>query len=356
MLAALPGIREIRSALASGYLWLLFIWLLLDPGFHKSQFESEPWRSVHHLGDALGPVVIGVAVTFVAYLLGTLIDEGRGVLSRVYLRARQRADGYAQGPSHEALERVRLSRQATRDALDRQWQRATESLRSTPQGNDPKPQKSQPDVGRARKSAPPWLRQMEGATQRLLEGFSRSIPAFGALSANFIGYTMQSLVSFTNAIFHPFEEALLRGVGILISVRIEPYAPFLTKLGVKTLEDYLHRLPAVPGRGKPDVAAVIADFPILRMRLLSESIDTVNEVDRLRAEADFRAAIAPPLLALTGVMVYGVSAWWLFAAPPLLALWTTARVRTREAGDLLADVVGREAVVPPSVDSYLSGN
>jgi hypothetical protein len=88
------------------------------------------------------------------------------------------------------------------------------------------------------------------------------------------------------------------------------------------------------------VADVIADFPIVRTRLIHESPDTVSEYDRLRAEADFRSAIVLPLLAIIILFAFEISWHWGLAAGLLLILLGTARQKRREAGDILADALG----------------
>jgi hypothetical protein len=70
----LPGLRDLRTPLATGYLWLLALWLL----FHKYMPTSVaaakgPLRSLYELGDFVGKGAILAAATFIAYLLGSLL-------------------------------------------------------------------------------------------------------------------------------------------------------------------------------------------------------------------------------------------------------------------------------------------
>ena len=75
MLASLlPGLRDLRTPLAVGYLWLVGLWLI----FHDSVPINEasatgPLRSAYQLGGALGASAVLAAVSFVAYLLGVMI-------------------------------------------------------------------------------------------------------------------------------------------------------------------------------------------------------------------------------------------------------------------------------------------
>ncbi|MFF3669865.1 hypothetical protein [Microtetraspora malaysiensis] len=68
----LPGIREIRAPLAAGYLWLAVVWLQWGIGLpHPGQAQGV-LAEVYRMGEAAGPAPVGVAVSFVAYLVGAL--------------------------------------------------------------------------------------------------------------------------------------------------------------------------------------------------------------------------------------------------------------------------------------------
>jgi hypothetical protein len=325
VLGALPGIREIRSALAGGYLWIVVLWLALDPGLGESDFDIEPYRSAHHLGDEVGPVALGVAITFAAYLIGTFFNEARGVLARLYLRARQSA---STGPeavagSEEATQRRRRRR---REALSGALPERRPHLPS--KRRDARPRRSDQALAN-------WINQL------ILE-----MALFGAQLG---GAAVTASSVFAEAAFE-LNEAIQRGVNSfvrrLISIRIEPYRPFVSEHGVKAIERYLRQ--QVP-QGQLAVADVIADFPIIRTRLIHRSPDTVSEHDRLRAEADFRSAIFFPLLGIIAILVIKVSWLWAAATLPLLILISTARAKRREAGDILADLLG--VVEAPCVEA-----
>lgn len=98
---------------------------------------------------------------------------------------------------------------------------------------------------------------------------------------------------------------------------------------------------------------MIADFPVIRNRLIHSSAATVSEIDRLYAEAEFRAAIVLPLAFIGGLVCFEVSWWWALTGPLLLALSITARARRREAGDLMADALSQGVVKAPSVELAL---
>jgi hypothetical protein len=71
--SALPGFRDLRAPLVAGYLWLLFVWLLIDPELpppanHGSGFVD----TLLDLGDLVGRVGIALAVSIAAYLIGAI--------------------------------------------------------------------------------------------------------------------------------------------------------------------------------------------------------------------------------------------------------------------------------------------
>ena len=70
----LPGLRDLRTPLAVGYLWLVALWLLLHKYLPTSIDAAKgPLKSLYELGDFVGEGVVLAAVTFVAYLLGSLL-------------------------------------------------------------------------------------------------------------------------------------------------------------------------------------------------------------------------------------------------------------------------------------------
>lgn len=70
----LPGLREIRTPLVAGYLWLAFAYLVA--GAPASLDEAPgPLHDIVDLLQAFGSLATGIAVSFVAYLVGSLSDD-----------------------------------------------------------------------------------------------------------------------------------------------------------------------------------------------------------------------------------------------------------------------------------------
>jgi hypothetical protein len=333
LFAALPGIREIRSALAGGYLWILFAWLLLDPSLGKSNFRAGPYQSAHHLGHEVGPVALSVGATFVAYLIGTVFNECRNLFARTYLKTRRTIGQEPESKRAEALARVQQQNRAQRARWEERMKTIVDRL-----------------LGET--NTPDQLSGDGGNKQDLIEAIVLGV-------ANVLGAVIvlpSVLLRGASLLFFKFLELneawaawILR---LVVSARIEPYKPFLSAQGVEAIKRYLSKVARDPSDG-PTIADVIADFPVIRNRLIHSSAATVSEIDRLYAEAEFRAAIVLPLAFIGGLVCIEVSWWWAFTAPLLLALAITARARRREAGDLMADALSQGVVKAPSVELAL---
>jgi hypothetical protein len=70
----LPGLRDLRTPLAVGYLWMVALWLLLHDKIPKNVAEAPagPIKSLYELGSLLGIGVVISAISFLAYLLGLM--------------------------------------------------------------------------------------------------------------------------------------------------------------------------------------------------------------------------------------------------------------------------------------------
>lgn len=72
----LPGLRALRAPLASGYLSLLALWLAYSNDVPDREDASGLVRRVYELEGLGSEVGVGLAVSFVAYLIGTLTEWG----------------------------------------------------------------------------------------------------------------------------------------------------------------------------------------------------------------------------------------------------------------------------------------
>jgi hypothetical protein len=69
--SALPGFRDLRPPLVAGYLWLVFLWILIKPDIHKRP-ANEVAAAVYDLAKDAGPIWIGAAIGVAAYLVGSV--------------------------------------------------------------------------------------------------------------------------------------------------------------------------------------------------------------------------------------------------------------------------------------------
>lgn len=68
----LPGLRDLRAPLAAGYVWLMALYIALEPLTPARDEASGVWASLIRLEDVVSTVGFGVAATFVAYLAGLI--------------------------------------------------------------------------------------------------------------------------------------------------------------------------------------------------------------------------------------------------------------------------------------------
>jgi hypothetical protein len=89
----LPGLRDLRAPLSAGLLWLFAAYLAVAP------LPSPPEgliASIDGLREALGPIAQAAAILFVAYLVGSFVQEVGAVVGvkglNVYLLDRAQDD------------------------------------------------------------------------------------------------------------------------------------------------------------------------------------------------------------------------------------------------------------------------
>lgn len=70
----LPGIRELRTPLASGYLWLLNAWVIFGEYVPRHQPTAGPIAGLWDLFSYAGKGALFAATTFIAYLVGSFLE------------------------------------------------------------------------------------------------------------------------------------------------------------------------------------------------------------------------------------------------------------------------------------------
>jgi hypothetical protein len=268
----IPGVREVRAPLIAGYLWLLCGWLLLEP-HAPSPSDNRIYGRIGEVADAVGPVGHAVAISLVAYLLGSLVQGGfRYVWTR-------RTEGM--GPLR----------------LDEEQQELFDELA---EGEDPRGLETILEIANPLQDASigrPFMKDLSAAVweiadRELMESFRRLQLAVKAIrkrekeKANtFFGmHARTPVVHLTTA-----------------------------REGILSQAEYVvpHFLP---------VRDLLGQIHLLETRLLEVAESTGAQVERLGAEADFRLTIAPPLIVLALILTFGVSLLWLLALVIPIAL------------------------------------
>ena len=84
----LPGLRDLRTPLTVGFLWLTSLWVLFGPAIPHSSAEADGVAlELFRLTDAFGAPILLAASTFAAYIIGLMtswlhLDWLRGIGSR----------------------------------------------------------------------------------------------------------------------------------------------------------------------------------------------------------------------------------------------------------------------------------
>ncbi|WTP57638.1 hypothetical protein OHU07_12685 [Streptomyces phaeochromogenes] len=74
LLNLLPGLRELRSPLACGYIWFLTLWFAAGDHLPTRQEADGPVKAAYDLFDMIGRPAAFACVTFGAYLLGGILE------------------------------------------------------------------------------------------------------------------------------------------------------------------------------------------------------------------------------------------------------------------------------------------
>ncbi|GAB2447599.1 hypothetical protein HD599_001633 [Conyzicola lurida] len=87
MLASLlPGFRDLRVPLATGFLWLVVVWLATYPVIPTLDEASGLAEEVYRILGALGPAALVAVLSFVAYIIGVLLVRPGTAIVQFLLR------------------------------------------------------------------------------------------------------------------------------------------------------------------------------------------------------------------------------------------------------------------------------
>ncbi|WP_314254617.1 hypothetical protein [Streptomyces sp. DSM 40907] len=85
--SVLPGIRELRTPLATGYIYLLTVFLIMDGKLPTRSKTPQLLAPLYDIMEWMGKPAVLAAVTFVAYIVGSVLRVHPAAISRGIRRA-----------------------------------------------------------------------------------------------------------------------------------------------------------------------------------------------------------------------------------------------------------------------------
>lgn len=300
----LPGLREVRAPLAGGYLWLLLIWLVVDPERPEAE-EGGFYGRLEEVANALPPVGQAIAVSIAAYLIGSL-------LTSLFLRLARDVNEWWSVP--------------------REWARGPRAEDSW-DGNE-------------------VLYHGEGQEPTILKTNLQTLISLTGIESEYpIGH-------YDEALLRSIEEMMNRELGeaqreLQSAIRqaneaSDGHAFF--RMAVRGDDQFMQILATDENKGTvfarhevqiPHFSItrdLFREFPILRTRLVEHAETTGTEVERIHAEAEFRFAVAAPLLGLI-ILFATTNLLWVIALALPLALIAQGFSLERQGNRQLVDAL-----------------
>jgi hypothetical protein len=303
----LPGLRAVRAPLAAGYLWLVAAWVALEPAIPQRAEATGVAASLYRAGDLVSVLGLGVVLSFAAYLLGSLsASAGTPALRALYPSAQGDRDPFA------GLRRLVAAVVRYRPAT----------------------------IPRA-----PLSTQARAALGQIARGSRDRLVTSLALSGTDVDRFLRDELETPDGDGMPPASTLRRPPRDKIYRADGPVGP-----GSALPQDIN------AGRAALLARAVIRDLDVVaRTRLLGRDQELYAEVDRHRAEAEFRLAIIPPLLGLAVALAArsgGPLGWLVLPLGALLAwgLFVDAARAERAANEILLDAIADRRVQSPTLE------
>ncbi|MEJ7635923.1 hypothetical protein [Aeromicrobium sp.] len=299
----LPGLRDLRTPLAVGYVTLASIWLLCRDSLQAaSQVKDSLTFDVQRLFDDLGPATGIAALTFAAYLVGCVLavaSPPRWLDSRL-----NSLSPYASGESptvgHKPVRWYSLWRRFTARVL---------TYLAPPLPNSTR-------AGEFRRVIAQWARESHagGMTATVVHNTENAPDQFRMQLGGFISRSPEANKERDNTDFTEAESRQWSEHSI---------ARILTR-------------------------SLIDELPDLTRNLELEQPTIFATYDRLRGEAEFRLAVSVPLLALIVVLGFSEHLWILslLVIPPII--YVQGLARTYAAQTLVWSAMIRGLVKPPA--------
>ena len=342
----LPGVRDLRTPLAIGYVWLISAWLWLHDRLPDRASAREPMADLYELGGLLPASATLAAVTFMAYFLGStveldvtrstwldIIKAGRASWEAVALRVHTRlgdighmassvaiADAWERTAPSTAIKRAHLQPVARLVPFDERDARRRETIfnriivrRERPWGTTI----VESGFGRRYEVAPPPRRGDKQAVA----------PDEGEL-AETVAYFEQAGLQWKR--YSSTFGAAVRWHGRMLPVRLE----VLSKLSPVAIAA---------------LYAIQAELPDLATRLLVERPALFDRYDRLMAEASIRINLFLPTLSLVATLALRAHALWWFGAVVCFLLLYQGMVRRFRANSIVLDSIAAKLIDSPTI-------
>jgi hypothetical protein len=305
----MPGLRELRAPLAAGYLWLLALYLAIEPHVPDAKDAHGLYATLLHLRDAASSVGVAVAISFAAYIVGSLSE---GLLGRLWQEDRLESAGsrlWTTPYTSNGAEALQAEISARTQALD----------------------------GVSQQGRFGWATPFVESDDRGRQGTTGS-PDLDALVHEYQVFSAPAAIAGTSRRVLIYEPGVPDGVS---------WWQGPESLNEDTADPMVRRFLS---------DRVVREFRLMRTRLIGEEPQLFALVDRLQSEAEFRFAIVPPLAALGIAVAYRSGAWYGIVAVltvSVVAIWTLWRqgvLRLRQSGDALLDALSVRRVASPTLE------
>jgi hypothetical protein len=324
--SALPGFRDLRAPLVAGYLWLLFVWLLVDPELPPpADHGTGVVDTMIDLADTVGTVWVALGVSVAAYLIGSISQTLSAVVGWL-------------------LRKVGVLLQAAAIRLasgGAGWFRQLAAIRSAPA------------TARLASMADDRVSPLIDEIKQLESNLVSREAEVATLREEF-----NSIADFAQT--EEFKKAVEQAPSYVSSpeeyVLRSRYERLAAKYGLASrheLEPHLASREAKVSalRAEFNRVADSADTEGVRLRralerelslpatlLIGEQPETFAEADRIRGESDLRLAVVPPFVALT-FLLGAENPFWYATFAGILALAIQGLVKQDDARGVVAGAI-----------------
>jgi hypothetical protein len=239
----LGSVREVRAALVSGWLWLVWLWVAA-PAAIPSRGDGAAFQRLYGIGDTLGAGGAAVVGSIAAYVVGSALLEAQASVG------------------------TRIARRANRGQHERLVPGTTVPLADLMDLATRKDVTLEPPRNHMW-----WQRRRFGrVAQDRLEGKARDLITIATASD---------------------EQALRETLCRVGHTSVTMVARRVDHMHVRRGDGPVLMLPVMP-----TAARLLEDAELIRSRLLESAPKTADRIERLYGEADLRLSVAPPIFAL----------------------------------------------------------